>query len=163
MGKARQAHDGKSEASGQPGAPTAADTATVIALDLARIDISAATITDSQGTRPLANGLGITPGDVTVAGIVTDQDCPLSAVFIPDDEAVTYPGTGTRTGAGPFTWTFTWTGLPELGSNAVLRIEELCLQDETGNAPLGFSGGTVTITVHIFDSFDEDPEDIGPL
>jgi hypothetical protein len=163
MGKARQMHDEKSGAGG-PAETTAAVAAAVVKLDIERLDISGATITDGTlATRPLANGLGVTVGDITVTGVVTDQDCPLSAVFIPDDEAITYPGTATRTGAGPYTWTFTWTALPELGSNAVLRIEELCYQDEGGNTPLGFSGGTVTFTVHIFETFDEDPEDIGPL
>jgi len=140
-------------------------------LDILRINVSNATIADNVGTRPLANGLGITPppippgGTITVTGIVQEvADCPMSAVIIPDDESVTYPGVATRAGSSlPFTWTFTWTDLPELGSNAVLRIEEMCFQDGTASAPLGFSGATVTFTVHIFDTFDEDPQDIGPL
>jgi len=135
----------------------------VLDLDVLRIDTSAATITDTAGTRPLVSSLGVTPGPVTVDGIRTDSDCPLEATFIPDDEALTFPGNGTRTGSSPnFVWKFVWDNLPELGSNAVLRIEEMCLVDATGTAPLGFSGSTIIFTVHIFDSFDEDPTDIGP-
>jgi hypothetical protein len=134
-----------------------------IELDVLRIDTSAATITDTAGTRPLVTGLGVAPGPVSVNGVRTDSDCPVEATFIPDDEAQTFPGNGTRTGSSPnFVWSFTWDNLPELGSNAVLRIEEMCLVDATGSAPLGFSGSTIIFTVHIFDSFDEDPTDIGP-
>jgi hypothetical protein len=120
------------------------------------IDISDALLADGNPAteHSLVSGLAVQPGPIQVTEIHTDETRPLAATIIADDESSVFPGTpmgaptGTGTPADPFEWGFTWEFIPDLGCDAVLRIESI--------VP-GEIGTTVNVALDILTSFEEDP------
>src|SRR5262245_29968550 len=110
--------------------------------------------TNLTNCHPLTSGVIVEGGSgipAEVIGILSDRDCPVTAAFISEDEAVYLPASkptsAPGTAAGTFTWTFHWDEVPVLGCNATLRIMELC-----GDS----AGTTLNYIVHVVIDADAD-------
>ena len=124
-------------------------------LKIRQIDTSSATLTDGAGTHPLLSGMHVTPGNVEVKSVkTTNADAQMAATMISDDESHAIPGAADSPSAG--VWNFTWGDLPELGCDAVLRLEELITIPPGDMVPIGFGGAVVTLTVHVLREFNEE-------
>jgi hypothetical protein len=125
-----------------------------VPITVRQIDTSEAVLSDPL-PHALLSGMHVTPGKVVIEKVkTTNTDFPMAATMISDDESQVIPAAAESPGGG--VWKFTWADLPELGCDAVLRLEELITIPAGDHTPLGFAGAVVTLTVHVLKEFTEE-------
>lgn len=105
-------------------------------------------ITDSTfAPRDLINSMTIRPGSVSISNLRTNENAPVTAMFIPEDESVQLSATSSTSATDgatnpTFTWGFTWDSVPEFGPRALLRFEEML--PSGGGSIVNFTIGIVS-------------------
>jgi hypothetical protein len=111
-----------------------------------------------QTEHDLISGMAVVPGKVVITEVTTTNTVyPMAATMISEDESQVVPGAANLTDAGsPAKWSFTWDDLPELGCDAILRLEELAATEaSTDRVPFGFRGATLTLTLNVVSDVDD--------